>query len=32
MKMYRFKSEGAAVRAIAAVIILMGICSTWLEF
>ena len=32
MKMYRFKSEGAALRAISAVLILMGLVSTWLEF
>lgn len=32
MKMYRFKTEGAALRAISAVLILMGLVSTWLEF
>ena len=32
MKMYRFKTEGAAIRAISAVLILMGLVSTWLEF
>ena len=32
MKMYRFKSEGAAVRVITAVLVIMGLVSTWLEF
>lgn len=32
MKMYRFKTSGHAIRAILAVIVLMGLCSTWLEF
>lgn len=32
MKMYKFKTEGAAIRAISAVLILMGLVSTWLDF
>lgn len=32
MKMYKFKTEGAAVRAISAVLVIMGLVSTWLDF
>ena len=32
MKMYRFKSGGAAIRAITAVLVIMGLVSTWLDF